>query len=727
MKQFIILPVFVFIFSLTGKGQLNIYDSLRIKDLKTQLAKASGTAEIDLLNDLAWEYGWAFKDNHPAFKRSIYASQAKDKALQLNYKRGLGYALVALSWNNYSSNKSTDSMINAAIAIGENQKDYRLLGRCYHRRWDMKKALEYFKKAGDIQGEAEAVTWLCDEYSRKGQYDNGFNYCQRAVELANVKKKYTPSYSLYISSLTFEIMSILFSKVGDYQTAFQYLKEAEKYAVKTGSDVNQSIAELYKQMGKYDSSVLYYEKALQKYTDNGKLSRQVGTANFLAKNYHRAIELLEKGLKGERDPNFKWQLPVNWRGSQHLELAESYHALNDNERANEHYLAALNYQQPEYYKLLNEVDQYKTEYQKTNQLMEISFGLSKSFYGLRKIDSAYKFLEKYTEYKDQVNNLNTAWRLNMQLSNYKKAIEDQKHTSQLQLLNKDNQLKQTKLKQETLVKNSLAIGILLLLLISVFTFRTLHFKRKSERLRRIQLENELKVKELESKQEQTALRQKATELEMQALRAQMNPHFIFNCLSSINRFILKNEIEIASDYLTRFSRLIRMVLIHSQKSLISLEDELEILKLYLDMERLRFKDAFDYNIIFTNRIDAGAVYIPPLLLQPFCENAIWHGLMHKEEKGNLNIALSLENRVLHCCISDDGIGREKASQFKSKSAEKDKSLGLKITTERLALLNGENTISTFYEINDILDEDEHVVGTRVDLKIKYRESMQEYI
>ena len=146
---------------------------------------------------------------------------------------------------------------------------------------------------------------------------------------------------------------------------------------------------------------------------------------------------------------------------------------------------------------------------------------------------------------------------------------------------------------------------------------------------------------------------------MQALRAQMNPHFIFNCLSSINRFILKNESKTASDYLTRFSRLIRMVLINSQKSMIPLEDELQMLRLYLDMERLRFKNSFDYSIIFTNAIETGAIFIPPLLLQPFCENAIWHGLMHKEGQGILNIEFSMKDNILNCIIADNGIGQEK--------------------------------------------------------------------
>ena len=234
---------------------------------------------------------------------------------------------------------------------------------------------------------------------------------------------------------------------------------------------------------------------------------------------------------------------------------------------------------------------------------------------------------------------------------------------------------------------------------------------------------------------------KLTELEMQALRAQMNPHFIFNCLSSINKFILKNEPDAASDYLTRFSRLIRMVLINSQKPLITLEDELDMLTIYLDMERLRFKNTFDYQIAFTNRVDAGALYIPSLLLQPFCENAIWHGLRHlpvrqagladpqsgRQEQGRLDIVLSMDNKVLNCSITDNGIGRQKAAEIKSKSAEEKKSMGLKITTERLILLNRDKKLHTFYEIEDVEDESGNSNGTKVILKISIKESVEEIV
>jgi sensor histidine kinase YesM len=168
-----------------------------------------------------------------------------------------------------------------------------------------------------------------------------------------------------------------------------------------------------------------------------------------------------------------------------------------------------------------------------------------------------------------------------------------------------------------------------------------------------------------------------------------------------------------------------MVLINSQKSLIALEDELEMLRLYLDMERLRFKNSFEYNILFKNTVDAGAIFIPPLLLQPFCENAIWHGLMHKEGQGVLDIAMSMQDNFLNCTITDNGVGREKAAKFNSKSAEKEKSLGLKITAGRLELLNRNNGAQTSYSIEDLFDENNNAAGTKVILKISLKESIEE--
>jgi LytS/YehU family sensor histidine kinase len=307
----------------------------------------------------------------------------------------------------------------------------------------------------------------------------------------------------------------------------------------------------------------------------------------------------------------------------------------------------------------------------------------------------------------------------------KAKFREYNYEQKIIILNQENQIQQAKLARESFQKKLFIAGILVLLALGLMIYRNIFLKRKNEVNRLKIAENELQLQKLESEQTQKELQHKATELEIQALRAQMNPHFIFNCLSSINRFILKNESEAASDYLTKFSRLIRMVLINSKKSFITLEDDLEMLRLYLEMERLRFKNSFDYSMSFQNEIDAGCIYIPPLLLQPFVENAIWHGLMNKEDNGKLLISISKERNYLTCIIEDNGIGRSKATELNSKSAEKKKSLGLQITKERLALLNKETDENTYFEVKDLYDKNGDACGTRIILKITPAEKQEE--
>jgi LytS/YehU family sensor histidine kinase len=165
-----------------------------------------------------------------------------------------------------------------------------------------------------------------------------------------------------------------------------------------------------------------------------------------------------------------------------------------------------------------------------------------------------------------------------------------------------------------------------------------------------------------------------------------------------------------------------MVLINSQKPLITLSDELEMLRIYLDMERLRFKNSFDYVVSFTNEIDAEAVTVPPLILQPFCENALWHGLMHKDGHGNLSIDFSINDKILECVITDDGVGRERAAELKSKLVHNEKSMGMEITTQRLALLNKNVNVSSYFTVEDLVDEHKNICGTKVVVKIGHYNS-----
>jgi ligand-binding sensor domain-containing protein len=234
---------------------------------------------------------------------------------------------------------------------------------------------------------------------------------------------------------------------------------------------------------------------------------------------------------------------------------------------------------------------------------------------------------------------------------------------------------------------------------------------------RIQQKFRLQLERSEKETQVAELKQKSTELEMQALRAQMNPHFIFNSLNSINRFILKNERTQASEYLTKFSKLVRLILQNSQASLITLDSELESLQLYLNLEALRFNYHFDYKISVPKDMDISALQVPPLILQPYVENAIWHGLMHKEEKGQLDVEVSEEDDHLYFKITDNGIGREKAAALSSKSATKHKSMGLRITAHRIAIIQNSQTMGSPVTINDLVNADGSAAGTEVIIKM----------
>jgi sensor histidine kinase YesM len=238
----------------------------------------------------------------------------------------------------------------------------------------------------------------------------------------------------------------------------------------------------------------------------------------------------------------------------------------------------------------------------------------------------------------------------------------------------------------------------------------------------------IKTKELEIKSRlheeqkikhvQTEFEQKMAETEMKALRAQMNPHFIFNCLNSIKLYMLENNSQAASEYLTIFSQLIRVVLENSLLEKVTLQKELESLRLYIELEAMRFKNKVRYQIDTAPNVEAQYIEIPPLLIQPYVENAIWHGLMHKEDGGSLQIKITQPNeQLLQIEIADDGIGRERAAAYKSKSATRQKSFGLQMTAERLHIINQVYQAAAVVHITDLKDSANNATGTKVILQI----------
>ena len=213
--------------------------------------------------------------------------------------------------------------------------------------------------------------------------------------------------------------------------------------------------------------------------------------------------------------------------------------------------------------------------------------------------------------------------------------------------------------------------------------------------------------------EKTRINKKFAELELQALQAQMNPHFVFNALSAIQNFILNNDAEEATDYLSRFSRLMRLFLESSRNKYIALSEEKTLLEYYIQLEQLRFKDKFTYQIILEEGVSLD-IEIPSLLLQPFVENAINHGLVYKNTNdGYLNINFKKENDKIICVVEDNGIGRHEAATIKNKSLKPYKSRGTEITEERLRSLEVIENTKIEIEILDKTDENSVPQGTKV--------------
>lgn len=217
----------------------------------------------------------------------------------------------------------------------------------------------------------------------------------------------------------------------------------------------------------------------------------------------------------------------------------------------------------------------------------------------------------------------------------------------------------------------------------------------------------------------TAFNRKLANVEMRALRAQMNPHFLFNSLNSIKNFIIKKEPRTASLYLTKFARLMRLILSNSKDTSVTLENELKALALYIELEAMRFPESFEYVINVEENVPSSSFLLPPLILQPYVENAIKHGLMHKEGKGKLEINISRQSGSIRFIIKDNGIGRDQSQILQSTLPLQRKSMGMQITADRLAMLKYNNGEKPKVIITDLKNAMGKATGTQVEITLPF--------
>jgi hypothetical protein len=513
-----------------------------------------------------------------------------------NTQQYLAYLKQALSYFEKPANqkqKGSYTELDEATCEGCEGNEIRIgniyieLGRFYSNQRDeitaielTKKAIPYFEKAGHKSGlgwsysqiansnfrlndyetgkknseisinynkEAGCETCLVGGYNNLGNwslgwgdFENGLEYCKKSLALLEKisKKDKNGEVSFrYSWRNAYQLMGQLYIIAGDYESALSVMQKARRYYVFQNSLVANTwmtlMGEIHRLIGNYDSAKHYLvDSVIEKNPSAAKM--YLGKLYIDLKDYDNALPLLLESIdaiKKGKDPG-----SIGWA---YIFAAKAY-------LGNTNYTTALKYAteglalQKSVKRRVAMIDNYDL--------------LSQIFSKLGRNDSAYYYLREYTTLKDSLLTRQFLWKLN----NYKKEAEEEKKTSQINLLNKDNQLKEEKLKQQATLKNSLIVGLILLLILGLFIFRNLTLKRKTA----------LEKQKLESEKKQT-------ELEMQALRAQMNPHFIFNCLNSIKEMILKNEKEDASRYLSSFAQLIRLNLDHSRNNFITLEQNID--------------------------------------------------------------------------------------------------------------------------------------------------------
>jgi LytS/YehU family sensor histidine kinase len=212
------------------------------------------------------------------------------------------------------------------------------------------------------------------------------------------------------------------------------------------------------------------------------------------------------------------------------------------------------------------------------------------------------------------------------------------------------------------------------------------------------------------------LQKEVAEYEQKALHLQMNPHFVFNCLGSISSFIVQNGTDSAIKYLSKFSKLMRLTLEYSKGSLIPVDKEIESLQNYLELEQLRFNNKFEFTIHSSTAIEDDMA-LPPLLIQPFVENAILHGMVPKEGNGKIEVNFNVINNQLICTIIDDGIGFNKSKELKENSVKAHQSMALEITKKRLEMMENTTSKKSEVKIEELKDANGNPCGTKVELNL----------
>lgn len=470
----------------------------------------------------------------------------------------------------------------------------------------------------------------------------------------------------------------------DYVNAVDMNQNALRVGDKLGDEtfkvsIYNNLANIYSDLNQYDKALEYYDLQLrvsmESKSDQGTIIALVNRALVYTD--------LERYAESIDDFENAYDLAVNmghvyFQSAILNNMGRAYEKMNDNDQAALYYERAVT--------LATSTDNKTTLASSLNRLANIYINKTQP-------EKAHKYAFEALRAAEELNSLegqSDAWKtLSVTydtLGNETKAYEAFRNHIYLKdsMLSEENKseitrkemqfkmemkeaLDSAEIERQTTLKNLAIVGIIILLLGAIVGY--LLYKRHRDAL--------------EQKQE-ADFKLSVAETELKVLRSQMNPHFIFNSLNSISDYIEKHDIETANDYLIKFSHLMRLTLENSEKEAVTLSEDLEWIDLYLKLESARLSGKFTYCIAVDEAIDKDNIEVPPMILQPFVENSIWHGLSRKQDGGYIEIKISIEEDMLVCTVDDNGIGRAATQKMNGRNKN---SLGVKITENRINILN----------------------------------------
>lgn len=682
-RALVILACFVVLLNSNTSAQfIQSIDSKKIDSLELMLPGSEGKARIDLLNELAELYAW-----YDPKKAEIYSNEALESSIKDEYLVGEGHALFTIGYRKHLAGDPLggSDYLQQAIDIVEQTNNYYLLGRIY---WQLasvlfqdgnekEKALEYnpkitelLRKAGAKKDEAVGYLILCGGYQRLRQYETALGYLDKFWELS----KEVSLSNIYFTD-AYTIAGQCYFEMGKSDTAIFLIKKAiaqsdadvfEEIALKSGKE--SSLGYFYLMSNELDSAGKYLYQSLETSRSIGsaygkmKASRYLAYMHYLQSDYDQCINYCDSAI----------------HISSYIDSTGSYYYNDSLKHAiavGEDIAFPISELRRRYYAWIASYNCY-------NMLWD-------SYLAIGEKEKAIQIQKPWMDILDSI----YTYQRNKSILAVNVSYQTEKKEQELARLEKDNQLKEMRLRQSNWVIAGLGFVVLLIGFMAIILTR----------------QNRLK------NSQQTLL------FQQRLLRTQMNPHFLFNSLASIQNFIIKEKPALASDYLSRFSKLVRQILKNSVEEWITLEDEISSIKNYLELQKVRYPDLFDYTIEIDEAIDTETILVPPMLAQPFIENAIEHGFKHKEGKGHMKIQFKKHGKLIRFDLEDDGIGRDKAMQILKSQNTKHHSMSTEITRQRLKVLSKKTRQKIILSIIDLKDEDGNSTGTNVIFDLPFRD------